>query len=242
MDQPKSLGLAALAQAAVMACCDPPQEPSEPFSPRTVLGKNASLPRDPSPVSSKRPRREYSLSPTPGPDLAPIRLSSPADSSFFTPQVPDFGLMPPMSQITSLAGSGCTCGVECACPGCVVHRGPEHTSSRHKDCGEGCGTCVDRSTEMSLSSPGTMSHSILDQFFARAAALPLPPTHGTQGRGPNRQEIAVSLPKLECCGDVCGCSGGQCTCRVSNGCCAGVLRPTATPPPPPLVKSCCQRS
>jgi len=151
--------------------------------------------------------------------------------------------MPPIEQIASLAGSGCTCGVCCACPGCVEHRGSDHADYERRNCADGCGTCVDPSLETSLpwstgagsSSFTPYSHprssntlgakeSFLDRFFARAAALPPPPEYRKTSviLDPmdttvylNKVGPTVTLPRLECCGGVCTCPEGQCSCRSS---------------------------
>ena len=155
--------------------------------------------------------------------------------------------MPPMSELASLAGSGCTCGVKCGCPGCVEHRAPleeeeaveEVESVRARtDCADGCGTCVDPSIGSALpdlrgDGSGT-SVTFLDRFFARAAALPPPPVQRKMSFDPMDTTVyspmvggqpfgfgTVNLPKLECCGGQCNCPDGQCTCRTScAGCCA----------------------
>lgn len=184
---------------------------------------------------------------TSGPDLAPIFLEtlSPSSPRITTP-IPDFGTMPPMSMITSLAGSGCTCGLQCACPGCLEHRGPDHASKGCKDCADGCGTCVDHSIRElpSHNFNGTPTNTVpnfLDQFFARAAALPAPPSNRRMGVGVDLDPMnvmvypdvardagerglafgLVSLPKLECCGGRCACPNGTCGCGKScDGCCS----------------------
>lgn len=176
--------------------------------------------------SNKRPNHDSVI--TPGPDLPPIYLDvAPAS----TPLIPTFPTMPPLSTIASLAGSGCTCGVQCACPGCLEHRGAEHASKDRKDCANGCGTCVDHSIGIALpnSEPGT---NYLDKFFARAAALPAPPANRKMGVGmdldpmnvtvyPDAARDAgergvafglVNLPKLECCSGRCECPNGTCGC------------------------------
>ena len=110
--------------------------------------------------------------------LPPILQSSPS-SSASSRQAPDFPTIPPISIMTSLAGSGCTCGLYCACPGCVEHRGEEHASKHRADCADGCGTCVDWQAGIGLPATtqltGGQSKSIVNQFFERAATLPLPP-------------------------------------------------------------------
>jgi hypothetical protein len=151
-------------------------------------------------------------------------------------------VMPPIT-ISSLVGSGCTCGLQCACPGCIQHRGREHASKDRRDCADGCGSCINHAggIELPSLSSGTNPPSILDQFFARAAALPRPPTSRKIGAGihidpmnvmvypttaleTEEHGIAfglVSLPKLECCGGVCGCPEGRCGCgKACDGSCA----------------------
>ncbi|KAK6988605.1 hypothetical protein R3P38DRAFT_3290997 [Favolaschia claudopus] len=237
---------------------------------------------------AKSPHPPPSSHPPPPPPLtlAPLRTlhptsssspSSPSSHSSSPPSphlpipVPDFDLaspLPPMHIMQSLAGSGCTCGVECICPGCVEHRGPAHAAaSGRTSCAAGCGVCVDAESERTaaivLSSvlPGSSSRtsktsaaaptSSIDRFLARAAALPLPPS--------NRGQV-VNLPKLECCGGRCGCPDGSCGCgKACGGCCeehlgrvdergedgdgrARLSDSTATTPAvpvPPKKKSCC---
>ncbi|KAF6766430.1 ACE1 transcription factor [Ephemerocybe angulata] len=196
----KSFTLDALAHAASLQSYDG----RIPFQPSTST--QISRVRTPSPVQVSRKRSKRSTHRhSPGPSLPPIRVSTPAYPSFSNTPYPEFNAMPPMSEIVSLAGSGCTCGVQCACPGCIEHRGPEHASQDHRDCADGCGTCIDYSTRdlgyrpmlregnigiavaesVSASagpspSPGSPA-SFLDRFYARAAALPPPPMHRRGG-------------------------------------------------------------
>ncbi|KAJ7495624.1 hypothetical protein FB451DRAFT_1019820 [Mycena latifolia] len=128
------------------------------------------------------------------------------------PPIPTFGTtqLPSMRIVASLAGSGCTCGVECVCPGCAEHRGPaQAAASERRSCADGCGTCVDARSDVVLTQPWAASG--IDRFLARAAALPAPPA--------TRMEV-VNLPKLECCGGRCACPVGSCECGKScDGCC-----------------------
>lgn len=192
----------------------------------------------------KRTKHARTPSLSPGPDLAPIFLDGTdgiAASSTAGPAlaIPNFETMPPMSMITSLAGSGCTCGLQCACPGCVEHRGPEHASKERKNCADGCGTCVDHAAGIAMPGTSSSAPNILDRFFARAAALPAPPTNRRMGGvdldpmnitvypdaafSASDRAVAfglVTIPKLECCGGRCACPAGQCGCGQScNGCC-----------------------
>ncbi|KAF8807629.1 hypothetical protein BYT27DRAFT_7233127 [Phlegmacium glaucopus] len=237
-------GLATLARAAAMQCT-PPEAGYQPSLSASDSDLYHSRPATPNITSRKRQKQIPDiLVCTPGPDLAPIRFSP---SSSFPPAIPDFPSMPSMSQISSFAGSGCTCGVLCACPGCVEHTDPENDTSKRKDCGEGCGVCIDHSIEAALPDlnqcQGKESISFLDRFFARAAALPPPPAHrmmnsyhqdpmnrhiyASTSKSPGLRPFAfgvTNLPKLECCGGGCICPTGQCTCRDT---CAGSCKDVA---------------
>ncbi|KIL70601.1 hypothetical protein M378DRAFT_155533 [Amanita muscaria Koide BX008] len=172
--------------------------------------------------------------PESGPQLPPIQGSASLHSS-----VPEFPVIPPLQVIVSLAGSACTCGLRCSCPGCTEHRGPEYVSPNRKNCADGCGTCVDeRTVSLSGLNQTQDSMSIMDRFLAHAATLPAPPrrkANGTQldptnitvypnsAWESNESAVAfglVNLPKLECCGGTCGCPDGRCGCgNACDGCC-----------------------
>ncbi|RXW16579.1 hypothetical protein EST38_g9276 [Candolleomyces aberdarensis] len=271
---PPSLSLEALAHAASLHSF----EQSTPLAPANTNPTSRVLqtskvgrfrtPSPPGPSGRKRSKQSHSrIESSPGPSLAPIRFLPPAPSSLETPSFLGSDMMPSISEIQSLAGSGCTCGVQCACPGCVQHRGPEHASQDHKDCSEGCGTCVDHSTTelpfnfgeglARFGGPSPGSASYLDQFFARAAALPPPPLNRKFGLDPTdtsayrsldpHQAGVVSLPKLDCCGGSCLCPSGGCTCGSScGGACLDhrfrvISLPVESPPPAPTPapRSCC---
>jgi hypothetical protein len=114
-------------------------------------------------------------------DLPPVHTHSPIPTSPSSSKtVPEFTVIPPFSTFKSIAGSGCTCGLRCACPGCMEHRGPVHAS---EDCAHGCHHCVDYLAGIELPIPGQSASrpSMIDQFFTRAAALPTPPTNRKGG-------------------------------------------------------------
>ncbi|KAK7029691.1 copper-binding transcription factor [Paramarasmius palmivorus] len=217
--------LAALAKAAAIQ--EVPSRCCSPSSP---------------PPPSKRPKHQHQHPPA-SIELPPLLISeSPLPE---TPgPIPDFGIMPPLSEITSLAGSGCTCGIECCCPGCAEHRGAENVDTTYRPCAHGCGTCVDNTHGIALPGHGSNSTSIIDRFFARAAALPAPPANRKMGVGDQLDPMNVivypeaaiktkehgvpfgliTVPKLECCGGKCGCPGGKCGCgKNCDGCCADHL-------------------
>ena len=168
--------------------------------------------------------------------MPPIQ-DSPTSVSF---SIPDFPIMPPLQTIVSLAGSGCTCGLRCACPGCTEHRGQEHALPDRKNCADGCGTCIDERTASLPSITGSQdAMTIFDRFLAHAATLPAPPRRKGVGVQLDPTDITVypncaweseesanafglvNLPKLECCGGSCGCPDSRCGCGNScNGCCS----------------------
>lgn len=271
IDEPAN-GLATLARAAALCCnqdlsvnqsgrCEPSSVPqiTEQVPQSTLAvhqhgGCCGSRARSDVP-RSKRSRCSPSHSPVPprkqlrGPNLPPIRQLSPGtEPPLPSAPPPKYPEIPPLSSVSSIAGSGCTCGFKCNCPGCVEHRGVEHVSQHFRDCQDGCGTCVDESTAElpSGSTPAGSSGStpsFIDAFFARAATVPLPPTQraqslnidptnvtvyptnlfGPQSRHLERRGAAfglVQVPKLRCCAGKCGCPGGACGCGAEcRGCC-----------------------
>lgn len=200
-----SIGLDTLATAAAMCCgagaattsasndTDPsgPKPINDDPAPPAAQKHPRSCCQRPSSPSSPPSKRRKGRAPSPevgnhrGPSLAPI-LTSPTPASAAPPVYPE---IPPLHSIASLAGTGCTCGFDCSCPGCVEHRGPEHVSKAHEDCPD-CGTCVDHSHGSALPSSAGIgsalpsssmvadaSPSFIDAFFARAAAtIPPPPS------------------------------------------------------------------
>lgn len=220
-------------------CCA--ERPFEPL--QSTHSKRSKLGSQSQPSHSHTPFRACEIT------LPPLRYT---DSG----PVPNFPAIPPLSAITSLAGTGCTCGVECTCPGCVQHRGSHHASRDFADCADGCGTCVDHGAGAELPGPLASRNrtpgddsadagahmSFLDAFFARAAALPPPPsarparldaTNVTVyppalfwGAVEERERLSaafglVTLPPLRCgCAGGCGCPEGQCACGDGcAGCC-----------------------
>jgi len=252
-------GLAALADAAALCCRETDTStavveiPDSSTSSDDAVSAASSTPKHPLDCcqsSSKRgmkKSRRQSPKRTRGPDLPPI-VSVP--SAYDSPSVPPpiFPSIPPLSSVASLAGSGCCCGYRCTCPGCVEHRGMQHAVKDHKDCPDGCGTCVDYDGGIELpilggSSAPAKGTSFIDAFFARAAAtIPLPPSHRALGVNLDPTNVTVypthlfsghnseldersaafglvRLPKLECCAGRCGCPDGSCECCQScDGC------------------------
>jgi hypothetical protein len=125
-------------------------------------------------------------------------------------------VVPPFSTFTTLAGTGCTCGLTCQCPGCTTHHsrpGVDSGNAQEQD----CMTCVDPTLHVidrSGSRGSFMESPVLEKFLAIARRIPPPPTAGGK---------PVDLPKLCCggscaCAGVCGC-GGDCTgcCQLDEG-------------------------
>ena len=249
---PSEDNLCTLAHAAAISCGGHPHQTNRRLdlplcnpvmaapakAPKSSTKGDGLRPTTPTNISRKRHKHAGSIhsiySPVPGPSLAPISVPH---------NVPNFPIIPPISTMKSLAGSGCTCGLYCACPGCFEHRGPEHASDSRPDCASGsCGDCVDRSTTVE-------STSIMAQFFARAAAMPAPPQSRHRFWGtdidplnvlvypPNLFQVPedeecdqrqsadgrhaafglVKIPKLECCGGHCSCPEDGCSCGSSCG-------------------------
>ena len=142
--------------------------------------------------------------PTPVLDLPPLVF----------PEVPGpTPVVPPFSTFNTLAGSGCTCGLTCQCPGCSTHHSHPGVDARNT---QDCMSCVDPTLHVIDRSSGWfyMDSPVLERFFADAERVPPPPTAGGK---------PVELPKL-CCGGSCGC-GGACGCKGDcSGCCQQSVR------------------
>lgn len=84
----------------------------------------------------------------------------------------------------------------------MEHRGSEHASREHRDCKDGCGTCVDNMSGIGMGLPAQNSFfgssstlpsgsqsgsssatSLYSQFLSLASKLPLPPSNRSMGRG-----------------------------------------------------------
>ena len=208
--------LETLARAAALFSSPPLTPP-----PENISSEVASLSCD-SPVPTAAPPSPNST-PTPLLDLPPLLF----------PDVPGpTPVVPPFSTFTTLAGSGCTCGLTCQCPDCASHR-PNVNSGNS----QGCMNCVDQSLRVidrSGSSGFHVKSPVLETFLAEAERVPPPPTPGGK---------PVELRKL-CCGGSCGC-GGACGC---DGDCDGCCRDNERGASPndavatavePVLKSCC---
>jgi len=146
-------------------------------------------------------------SPTPAPSPSPVPTSAPVLDlpPLLFPEVSrPTTAVPPFSTFSTLAGSGCTCGLTCQCPDC-------HTHAKSGTGGD-CMNCVDPSLRVIDRSSNWDFHiksPALEKFFAVAQRVPPPPVAGGK---------PVELPKL-CCAGSCGCAGA-CGCGGDcSGCC-----------------------
>jgi hypothetical protein len=203
-------------------------------------------PRNHSTISKKRRKDARVEKPFRGPDLPPLLWDDLDPQSTPMPQFATTLLIPSLKSVASLAGTGCCCGFTCACPGCVEHRAPlaSSESTLLKDCADGCGHCVDnQAVDDTFTAP---PHTVMKEFLARAASLPVPPPNRFVNLDPTNitvfptdiftredktyldgdQQIRaawglVDVPKLDCCKGMCGCPDGNCGCGKScGGCCA----------------------
>jgi len=196
-------------------------------------------------------RRKVTREPFRGPELPPLLLDDEDAQPATVPQFATKLIIPSLKSVASLAGTGCCCGFTCACPGCIEHRVPllselSEIPSSLRDCADGCGHCVDNQVEDdTLPAP---PQTIMDEFLARAATLPIPPRNRFVNLDPTNITVfpsdmfskeredrsyldveqqaraawgLVEVPKLDCCKGMCGCPDGNCGCGKScGGCCA----------------------
>lgn len=273
---PGGNGLATLARAAALCCSE--TSPSRHERSRTSPAQNTHFNvtsssshtkrkhrRSPTPphVSTSKRARSY-LSPETDFALPPLQFTSQEQSLVPTsfsmpplsphdqqhvPEHPTFPTsMPPFSTLTRLAGTGCTCGLQCACPDCIEHprdgsgeddaqsaeldfefgfsegqstrRMPSSTHAR-KDCGEGCSSCVDENLR-EVNFPG-VGGALGSHSWHRPATGTFGGQSALESFFAHAARIPppggpVALPKL-CCGGSCGC-GKSCGCGGEcDGCC-----------------------
>jgi hypothetical protein len=190
-------GLETLARAAEAILLSPltPRSSSHPKQIASSSGANdqTSLGR------FRRPSDTATFPTSPVLDLPPLVF----------PEVPGpTPVVPPFSTFTTLAGSGCTCGLSCQCPGCRTHHPRPGVDLRNA---EDCTTCVDPTLHVidQSSRSSFMESPISKKFLAVAERMPPPPIAGGK---------PVELPKL-CCGGSCGCGGACGYSGDCNGCC-----------------------
>ncbi|KAF8499104.1 copper fist DNA binding domain-containing protein [Russula emetica] len=201
--QVTSDGLETLARAAAAVLLSP-------LTPRSSIHPNQI---DPSSgvIDHASPSRSCRSS-----DIATCHTSNPTPvlnlPPLVFPEVPGpTPVVPPFSTFTTLAGTGCTCGLTCQCPGCPTHHSRPSVDSSNAQA-QDCMSCVDQTLHVidrSGSRDSYLESPVLEKFLAIAQRVPPPPTAGGKH---------VELPKL-CCGGSCGC-GGACGCSGDcTGCC-----------------------
>ncbi|TDL28952.1 hypothetical protein BD410DRAFT_781511 [Rickenella mellea] len=250
-------GLSALAHVA--ACCAP-VEPTPPLSlsrPPPIASSNRgrnriNCPHGHSNNSSKAAKTTSKKAKTviTVPALRPL-LASPPSGDAGRHEQPIFPAPSASSAAFGYSSTDhCGCGQRCLCPGCTLHQGGESSNpgepDAHVGCTHECATCVDHEGGVEL--PGQKASStFIDQFFARAATLPSPPSSRTASLDPMNVTVyprslfvddaarvergpafgLVNLPKLECCGGQCSCPEGGCSCEEEcGGCCVEETGPT----------------
>ena len=199
--QVTSDGLETLARAAAAVLLSP-------------LTPRSSIPKQISSFSGANDHTSPSRSPHSS-DTATSHTSTPPVLNLpplIFPEVPGpTPVVPPFSTFSTLAGTGCTCGLTCQCPGCTTHHSRPGVGSRNAQA-QDCMTCVDPTLhviDQSDSSGSYLESPVLEKFLAIAQRVPPPPTAGGK---------PVELPKL-CCGGSCAC-GGACGCSGDcTGCC-----------------------
>ncbi|KAI0638804.1 hypothetical protein C8Q77DRAFT_7941 [Trametes polyzona] len=125
--------------------------------------------------------------------LPPLFSTSPffASDTSSSSAPPAFPPIPPLRQVISYAAPECCCGTDCACPGCIKHRGEAHASHDFEDCAEGsCGICVDREGGVELpqaafaaSQGGFTSASLASSLFSPSSATQQPNAKGQAKAG-----------------------------------------------------------
>lgn len=200
--QETSDGLETLARAAAAVLLSP-LSPRSSFHPKQITSSSgandhASPSRS---CCSSDTATSHTSTPTPILNLPPLLF----------PEVPGpTPVVPPFSTFTTLAGTGCTCGLTCQCPGCPTHHSRPVVDPNVE--AQDCMTCVDPTLHVidrSGSRGSYIESPVLEKFFAIAQRVPPPPTAGGK---------PVELPKL-CCGGSCAC-GGACGCSEDcTGCC-----------------------
>jgi hypothetical protein len=133
-------GLATLAHAASLCDEDPSKPPSSPSSSHPT--ENTRLPEL---TQSEHSERSCCAPQKPPPTPSLVKLPPLLTSVSSLSSAPTAPLtMPEFDRLASLAGTGCTCGFTCACPGCAEHRGADNPTVLAR--GEAnCRDCIDMS-------------------------------------------------------------------------------------------------
>jgi len=154
-------------------------------------------------ASKKKPVvvNDRDTGPVRGPDLPPLLLNSGRMNppSHDAPRFTTPTSIPSIKSVVLLAGTGCSCGFECACPGCIEHRVPSPSTttpgtSNLRPCSDGCAHCVDRLGGVALPESESVSQrpqfrGVIETFLSRAANLPPPPKNRSAGIDPTNIRV-----------------------------------------------------
>ena len=196
-------GLAALAQAAMFCCgndlpptSDAPQDPPTPTAAPTESASRKHIrsccstspsSRPPSP-KAKRSKHSVSHDHVAGPALTSIPLPHTIHSASALPVFPPVA---PLGTSISFDEAGCCCGRQCACPGCVVHRGVDHAAKDVADCTDGeCRTCVDHDGGITL--PEHVVAYSQGRGYTTSSAAPLPSSLSASASSSSMHTSSVS--------------------------------------------------
>lgn len=250
-------GLSTLARAA--SCCSP-VAPTAPPPWKAALLNGAIVTGAQPPVIQyliEPPGQAHSSSPKQDALTYKTAMESSTSLTSVSNKLPDFSetdLPQSCCAVDLSVADSCCCGDRCECAGCAQHGISDLASVDEPSadiqmqrqhlakCGPKCSTCIDYDGGNELLWPGQSraTSSFIDQFLARAAAMPPPaktrsgaldPTNTVvyprglfSGGGSEARGLAfglVNVPKLECCGGRCSCPEGNCECGdVCGGCCA----------------------
>lgn len=195
--------LETLVEVAASASSNPVSLPPPVAAPPSpTVKKSCCAPKNASTVANKA---EYS-GPVRGPALPPLLLDPERmlPPSYDSPPFTTPTSIPSIKSVVLLAGTGCCCGFECACPGCIEHRVAPSTTitpgpSNLRPCSEGCAHCVDRLGGIALpeTDPAPQQPSFrgaIETFLNRAASLPTPPRNRPADLDPTN--VTVFPPTL----------------------------------------------
>jgi hypothetical protein len=223
-DSSDQMRLETLAQVATSTVSDPiplaPPLGAPPSSEPLTVRKSCCGPKNAPGVVNNR---DYT-GPVRGPDLPPLLLDHEriVPPPYDAPRFISPTSIPSIKSVVLLAGTGCCCGFECACPGCIEHRIPLSPGATPEDsnlrpCSDNCPHCVDRLGGIALPEIESVSQQppfggVIEAFLSRAARLPPPPKNRPTDIDPTNVTVfPASLFSAESSGtsDPFGGNGGR---------------------------------